>query len=270
MLIKCFAHICYNEQLKTMKHFYFIIFLFLFSGSYAQESSNKFSLELFNHQNIDKTLTPLVNSGPGLRIGYTKEILRDGDLKSFAITGAFAIPKSDIEKSRKSIIGSLKASFDQQKQIKKSDFFIGYTALISYRDGFYKTIDQSHLYWANFFGGGLSTSYRKVLNPSSKINVSFKLPLIGVVSRSYNDRLYKVENPSFGNILKLNHNNLKFGHVGNYFQPSAEIEYSRILSKKHTIGLFFRSEYLSTETTGSLAYKELQNGLGIRFTSTKY
>jgi len=252
-----------------MKVFYLLVLTCFSLQAFSQESSNKFSLELMQYQNIDKTLIPLKNTGPGIRASYIFEKLNGDDLKTFSVSLAAANPKTDIERTRKSISASVYASFDQQKKISNSNFFIGYSASISYKDAFYKTVDETHLYWSNFLGGGLSSSYFQALNSSSKLSIRFKLPLIGLVSRSPEDRLSKFEDPSFSNILKLNQRDVRFTTVADYFQPTTEIEYRHNFSKRHAFAIFYRNEYLSTTTKGSLQYKELQNGLGVRLIAIK-
>jgi hypothetical protein len=240
--------------------------MFSIKPAFSQQSSNSFTGEIFSFQNLEKSLSPLVNLGPGIRLGYNYGNTAETTVNTYSLILAIANPKASVESSRRSIFGSITGSFNHLKKLANTELLIGYHFSASYKDGFYKNIDQSHLYWANFIGGGFSAAYVKKLNNSKSLSVDFKIPLLGIVSRSPDDRLYKVDDPSFGNVLSLNHQNLMFATVGNYIQPVAKIEYTTLINKSNSLGIFYRCEYVYSKTKNTSSYKEFQNGLGIHFT----
>jgi len=239
-----------------------------FSKCYAQQKHDQFSMEALYYQNIDKTLAPVRNTGLGLRVGYT--LIKDdiGHINTFNVNGMAAHVKSQIEGTRRSIIGNFQLLFDHKKKL-NSNFRLGYTFQALYKDGFYKNIDQSHLYWLNFIGGGLSTSYSIDLNTSSQLSLAFRLPLLGFITRNEEDRLYKLDDPSLKNIIKLNHRNYTFSTVTGFTNPSFEINYDYIFNSKYTLSIFARSEYTYFETSANVPYKEMQNGIGLRLKSSR-
>lgn len=248
-----------------MRYLLSCVLLLTISESFSQQTSSGFSLDVLHFQNIEQSLIPLKNSGLGLRASYQLERREQRSLRSMQIDITAANPKSAVERQNKSLFGSLSADFTRKFKVKRSDFYLGYIALLSYRNGFYKAIDQSHLYWTNFLGGGLSSSYLKTIDQSSEILISLKLPLFGLGSRSPEHRLYKVDDPSLSNILTINHSNLRFHTLGTYFQPTVEVEYRRHFAVNLDFGFFLRHQYLSTtNNSGSSPYKEIQNGCGVK------
>lgn len=250
-----------------MKFVLLSTFFFFSLGSYGQVISSGFSLEGVRFQNIDRTLGSLRNSGPALKAAYKLEQRAESGLKSFEVSITAINPKSSVEIRRKSIVGNLTARFDRQFQINQSDFYLGYNGILSYRNGFYKALDQSHLYWNNFAGAGFTTSYIRMLNKSSELLATFRLPVIGLKSRSSEKRWNKVDDPSFSNLLRINHSNIKVQTLASRFEPEAEIEYRRQLSLAWDLGLFYRQSYLLSNDHNS-SYKEIQSGIGVKFILT--
>jgi len=242
----------------------FIFFLLVSFNALSQDKQNQFSVQLISYQNQDKTLGPLVNNGPAFSVGYIRQHIVKEKIGTLKFRFGLASPKSDIEAGRKSVTGNFVVSYGKQQKTGDSGFFLGYSLLASYRSGFYKILDQSHLYWINFGGAALSSSYKKNIGGHSSLYICMELTALGIISRSLSDRLYKVDDPSFSNLLKVNHSSLRLGHIGNYLNPTTELGFISVISDRFSGGIFLRNEYLSSDTKGSLRYQEVQNGAGIR------
>ncbi|WP_256003335.1 hypothetical protein [Pedobacter deserti] len=232
------------------------------TDGFAQQRKFSLDLEAAHFQNVEDNLVPLRNVGPAVHIGVAYSIERFESIDLFRLSSTLTLPKTAIENVRESYTGKLSLSYDRLYNIKEK-FFLGFSINADYRDGFYKAIDQSHLYWTSFLGGGLSGDFKQRVGNSANLTMHFNIPVFGLVSRPAIDRYYKVDDPSLGNLIKLNHSNYSFALANQYINPKLEVMYDFKVATGVAMGLFLRSQYLKTVPKNSGRYEEFQNGFGI-------
>ncbi len=142
---------------------------------------------------------------------------------------------------------------------------LGSLLTANYRLGYYPVWDDSHMYWSNFIGAGLTTRLIKTVGDRKLYFVQFTLPLAGAISRPQSHRDYKIEDTAIGNIVKLNHQNLQLATLNRHLNPVVEAGCQLKFSEKFSTAYFYQLSYVYMKASYSGAYQELQHRLGIKF-----
>jgi len=133
------------------------------------------------------------------------------------------------------------------------------------RPASYALWDDSHMYWTTFSGLGAQGIARKEMSERKVFFAGFSLPLVGIISRPPIYRENKMEDTSFGNLMKLNFQDPEFTYVLNFFNPDLKAGFELSISKKFSLAFFLHFEYLSANASYSEKYREVRKGLGIDF-----
>ncbi len=144
-------------------------------------------------------------------------------------------------------------------------FYAGGNLQGDFHPVYYPLWDDSHMYWASFSGLGAQCLARKQMNERKVFFAGFSLPLLGFISRPPTYRENKMEDTSFGNVVKLNFQDPEIAYVVNFFNPDLKAGFELFISEKFSLAFCLHFEYLSAITSYSEKYREMRKGLCIDF-----
>ena len=190
----------------------------------------------------ENDLVPLTHTGYllGLEFGRDKEI---GNMRSYNFGFDYSRTKTGYESLPAAVNIRLYYHDAYLFRINDGDdlkWYVGPGAKINYHVSYYPMWDDSHFYWANdlSFGGNTILSYQ-----TKNGNVwtgSAALPVFSILSRQASVRDYKIDDLSFGGIMKSFHNNLTAGSLGTVFYLNMDIEYRYRISGKTEQGIGYK------------------------------
>ena len=144
-------------------------------------------------------------------------------------------------------------------------FYCGGNVQGDFHPVYYPLWDDSHMYWTTFSGIGAQCLARKQMNERKVFFAGFSLPILGLISRPPIYRENKMEDTSFGNVVKLNFQDPEAAHPVNFFNPGIKAGFELFISEKFSLAFFLHFEYLTANTSYSEKYREMCKGLCIDF-----
>jgi len=255
---------------KTIKLILFFIFIVIGKIIFAQNNvKNNFiiSLQPTYYQIKENNINGLVHANIGYKLDLYFEKYKNRLLNTISISGSYMRPKTKYENSISSVFAGIKLQYDllyQINQLGKQNIFVGGLIKADYKLAFFPSWDDSHLYWANFFGFGLKSKFEKNINDNKTFICSVEIPILGLVSRPETYRYYKIEEVSFKNLISKNHSQLKLSTFNNYFEANAALGINYKITNKFAVGFQYNIEFARIKTNYSQPFFVLQQGLGLK------
>jgi|GEM_PF-1568063 len=123
---------------------------------------------------------------------------------------------------------------------------------LKYNTSFYPNWDESHLFWANQLQTGVSSRIEYFLQTKPRsLFWDFNLPVIGLLSRPNIERNYKIDDFSFGGIVKAMHFQPQFIGLINNFQVHTRIGYNFPIGKKNQAHFGYQFDHIQVSTNYS-------------------
>lgn len=136
---------------------------------------------------------------------------------------------------------------------------------LNYNISFYKNWDESHLYWSNFFDMSLNQRFEYTMHNENKLIGRISIPVFHIVSRPEKIRDYKIDDLSFGGIIKNFHGRPELIFPNKASCIVTSIEYYTPHSRSIP-NLMYTFSYQSLETSYSSAILTIHHRLGLKWT----
>jgi hypothetical protein len=229
-------------------------------------SSHALGLESGLNQVKDKNLIPLVHSGLSIDILYEyHHFHRNYQEINFKI--GFSRLKTGQEDLAATADARLYVSYRYDFRINKLTrlrYLVGPQASLTYNVTVYPNWDESHGYWANYLSIGANNLLFFPLKNRKSLWFSLSLPVFSLYNRPDENRLYKIDDFTFGGIFKSLHNHLKPGFWNNAFFISLQTEYRfPVFSSKYE-AISYTIAYTRIKGKDGLPFSRLMHTLGIR------
>jgi hypothetical protein len=141
----------------------------------------------------------------------------------------------------------------------------GLGSFLRYNVSFFENWDESHLYWANSLGIDVTQRFALPVFRDAGLSGSVSLPVFLVLSRPARERDFKMDDFSFGGLLKSLHQKPEFRlpHRSTYVSGSLEYRVSR--EKQSRPALTYSFSYYSLNTSYSNTARSLRHHVGIKW-----
>jgi len=238
----------------------------LFSISQTKESTWSLSLEPMLYRNMETLILAKKNKALGMLFKGEWNKATISGIHRAGLAFIYARPKNEFEPANVTLAMNVDLKYSyliKLKSVEKAGLYLGGMAQADYKLAYYALWDDSHMYWADFWGIGFSSWLEKPLKERSGFIASFELPVFGLASRPPLRRDYKIDDQSFGGIMEMAHQDLKVVSPVSYFNPVLKFGIRLKYSDKFSTDFYYHFEYLNADISYSDEYKQLQHGLGI-------
>lgn len=185
------------------------------------------NLQLGLNQIKEMNLLPLVHRGKLTEISFETEKINN-TLRQFQFSLTYSRLKTDMEEMSKS--GNIKIGLEYSYNflIFKNNnlrYYLGPLALLSYSYMLYPNWDDSHGYWADYLSFGARNILSVSLKHENEWFTFLNFGLVSFFSRPEETRPYKMDDSSFGGILKALNSNIETGSINKALQINLRSEY---------------------------------------------
>jgi len=254
-----------------MKRSLFILFFLFGAGAFAQVSTDSFnrnSLQLIFgiNQLKEKNLHLKVHSGLITGISY-QHYLKSRNISDFDITLKWSRVKTAYEDLSATATAHLTGSYRYLFKIySKPDllYALGPETSIQYNVCFYPNWDESHLYWANHIDLCADNLLYYRVSESGMLLFDLKFSVFSAFNRPEYDRMYKIDNTSFGGIINNFHSDYEFGSIGKACQVAIHIEYQFLMHPKLAQAVCYSYRYLNLNGKESLPFQNNLHQVGFK------
>lgn len=250
-----------------------LIFLFLtFTVNlFAQETTpapkrSSFQLSYGFNQLKEENLHPKVHSGTITTFSYGR-YFRSRNISELEISLSYSRVRTTYENWSKTVNGRLEADYKYlftAVSRNKMVYSVGPEINICYNVNFYPNWDESHLYWANQLSLGVGNRFSYAISESQSLVFDLGFSLFSVFSRPIHDRQYKIDDTSFGGIVKSLHSNPESGSFGKSFRLSCNAEYRFHLNRKVSKAFCYTFDYVKADGENSSLFQNNSNQLGFK------
>ena len=133
-----------------------------------------------------------------------------------------------------------------------------------YNLSFYPNWDESHLYWGSSFNIGIGNKLNYQINDKQTLVIDLDISLFSVFSRPELDRQYKIDDISFGGIIKNIHSNLETGTMNKSVLATFQSEYQFRISKKITQAICYSYNYERLKSDEGLPFQGSLHQIGLK------
>jgi hypothetical protein len=186
-----------------------------------------FNLQFGMNQIKEKNLLPLVHKGTLTELSVETEKVKNS-LRQFQASFVYSRVKTNLEEMAKS--GNIKIGLNYSY-----NFLIYHTANLIYYLGpktslcysymLYPNWDDSHGYWADYLSFGLNNVLSVKREHEREWFTSLNIGLVSFLSRPDEIRPYKMDDSSFGGIMKALNSNIAPGSINKALQINFKTEY---------------------------------------------
>lgn len=175
----------------------------------------------------EMNLLPLVHKGFLTELSFETEKIK-GSLRQFEFSFTYSRFKTSLEEMSKSgnIMLGLNYSFNflifQKNNLR---YYLGPRASLCYSFMLFPNWDDSHGYWADYMSFGPNNIFSVSLRHESEWFTSLNFSLLSLFSRPEEIRPFKMDDSSFGGILKALNSNVEPGLMNRLFQINIKTEY---------------------------------------------
>jgi hypothetical protein len=250
----------------------YLMLLFLVPVLLRGQDSINSNFRLSVNPSVFQNKEPVMNGQANTCVGFTAQAGWERiNLKKthyVGLTIGMARPKSDFEPVHFSLLAGIELRYQYLKMVyekNSSRLHLGGLASIHYRLGYYPLWDDSHPYWATNISAGIALRYEKKFRERGIYFLSYEMPLIGLLSRPPLLRQYKIDDPEFGNLAGLMHQDMEVATVNRYIDLGLKTGFYLPYSGRFASEFYIFFNYLSLNTSYSKPYREIQTGLGITF-----
>ena len=253
-----------------MKKLFLLTLLMPLSLFSQKDSLNSYSLtvepQLF--RNAEELIITRKNSSSGYLFRFEWQHAKKSQIHRLSLSTTFSRPKNEYEPAHVSFWISPELKYTYLHSLKPFTFgslFLGANFQAEYQIAYYALWDDSHMYWADFWGIGLSSFFEKIKDDRKAYFASFEFPLFGGLSRPPVYRDYKMDETSAGGIMESLHQEIKPVTFLNYINPALSLGVRLKYSDHFSNAFYYHFEYIKADLAVSKPYKQLQHGIGITF-----
>jgi len=214
----------------------------------------------------EENLLPLVHSGFITTLSYDYRRSEE-NYQDFRFALGFSRIIADREDITKSANVPIALSYSYCVRVAEDQrftLFIGPHAKVAYSLFFYPNWDESHLYWTNSLSVGINNVFSYILPDDTKLFSRLSMPLLSLYSRPSVVRLHKIDDLSFGGIVKNLHSNLNSGFLDAAFAFHFDVEYQFPVFQTKTEVVFYSLDFIRTAKGDADPFTQLIHQLGLR------
>ena len=211
----------------------------------VKKKFNYLTIQAGIHQQKEQILAPLTHTGYLVGVNYSKG-REEGEAGRFTTGFSYARLKSKHEPLSADIALGLHFGYVYGFEVYHSDnlsICTGPYVKLAYNIGYYPMWDDSHFYWANTLSSGLQNVLIYTLKNSNQIVGTLDLPLLSLLSRPPEERLYKIDDLSFKGLVGNFHDNLRFGTLETVFLLDMTWQYRYSLGQKRRQSIGYTARY---------------------------
>jgi hypothetical protein len=255
-----------------MKSILIIVLSFLISYAFAQQKDeqpvkqNSISILTGYNQFKDENLHPKVNSG--LMIGaYFKHSEISKIISEYGAGLKVSILNTAYEGFASSaniqILGNYNYLFTVAEN-EKLKYYLGPNADLQYGASAYFNWDESHLYWANYLSAGVGNKLSYQFGDKT-LDFTLNIPVVSVISRPLNNRQYKIDNMTFGGIVKNLCGNLEGALPDKNFYVKAGIELETASHKNKSNSFGYNFKFHCMQANNGEPYQNIEHSIFYKF-----
>ena len=232
---------------------------------------NSFGLSLALNQIKEENLHPKVHRGVAYGLYYYHEKTKN-HLPCYELNFQFSKIKTVFEEASTTMNIQFAARYAYLINLQKNTqqhFYIGPELAANYSLNYYPKWDDSHLYWADDFALGVASKLKKQLSDNNVLTFDLGLSLFALLSRPEFNRAYKIDDVSFGAILKNMNSHFEAGTFNKVITLHFKTAYQFKISKKITQMLCFAIKYRRLKTADGKPFQNLQYSFGIHLVIKK-
>lgn len=261
-----------NIDIIVMRFFLTIILVSLVHLSFAQQYTdvpakhNSISIIPGYDQFKDENLHPKVFRGLTIGALYLHSSI-SRNISEYGAGLRISLTNMEYESFPSSahirILGSYRYLFAIVRS-ENLDYYLGPVADLQYGASAYFNWDDSHLYFANYLSGGIGNRVR-YRRGNKSFDLNLEIPLFSFICRPEPNRQYKIDDMTFGGILK----NLTGSPEGalpdkNLFvKTGLEMNFISRGRKARCVGYNFIYHYM--QATGGNPYQNMEHSISYRF-----
>ena len=228
--------------------------------------SKSFNIQFGINQIKELDLLPLAHRGALTEFTYETENIKKS-LRQFKFSIIYSRLKTSLEEMSKS--GNIRLGFNYSYNflvIKKNNlrYYIGPQTSLSYSFMMFPNFDDSHGYWADNFSFGPNNILSVSLKNKGEFFTSLSIPLISFFSRPDEVRPFKMDNSSFGGILKSLHSNIETGLLNKamHINFRAEYRFPVFVTKREAVT--FNMDIIRFSRKNEMPLLQIINRIGIK------
>jgi hypothetical protein len=206
---------------------------------------NNIKLDFGINQIKEENMHPKVHSGTITGLSYNRH-LKSKNISEFGINIRYSRAKTVYEDLSATVNAHIIVNYQYLfKTLYRAKFMyaVGPETYLNYNVSFYPNWDESHLYWANSFSLGASNKLSYQISKSNTLVFDLRFSVISIISRPEKDRQYKIDDLSFGGIMKDLNSNLEFCSVDKALLVAYQIEYQFHFSPKVSQAICYSYDY---------------------------
>jgi len=185
------------------------------------------NLQFGINQIKEKNLLPLVHRGTLTELSVETEKIKSS-LRQFQASFVYSRLKTNLEEMAKS--GNIKLGFNYScnfpiYQNSNLSYYLGPRTSLYYSYMLYPNWDDSHGYWADYLSFGLNNVLSVKREHEREWFTSLNIGLLSLFSRPDAIRPYKMDDSTFGGIVKALNSNIATGFINKALQINFKTEY---------------------------------------------
>jgi len=185
------------------------------------------NLQFGMNQIREKNLLPLVHRGTLTELSFETEKIKSS-LRQFEASFIYSRLKTNLEEMAKSGNIRLELNYSYNFLIYHNTNFIYYLGprtSLCYSYMLYPNWDDSHGYWADYLSFGLNNVISLRTEHERELFTSLNIGLLSLLSRPDEIRPFKMDDSSFGGIMKALNSNIAPGTINKALQINFKTEY---------------------------------------------
>jgi hypothetical protein len=253
----------------------FIFLLFIPVPAHTQNLSDPATFQSYDvlgialglNQIKEENLLPRLHSGLEVALSYDHRRVGD-DYRGSRVEIGYSIVSADPEGPAKSLNVSINASSTYGFSLIRSEqlnCFIGPALKLAYSFGGYPNWDDSHAYWANNLSLGVESTASYELGEDTRLFSTVSFPVFSFSSRPDVLRLYKMDDATFGGVMKALHSNVNAGSWNRVFGIHFNLEYQFPMFHTKTEAISYSLDYTRMSNSNALPYAQVLHQIGLRF-----
>jgi hypothetical protein len=139
-------------------------------------------------------------------------------------------------------------------------YYLGPVADLQYGTSGYFNWDDSHLYFANYLSGSIGNRIRFRMGNKS-LDFNLEIPLISCISRPDSNRQYKIDEITFGGILKNLSSNPELALLNKNFYVKTGLEMYFLFKDRKTRSLGYYLKYQFMQATNGNPYQSIEHSI---------
>jgi hypothetical protein len=255
-----------------MKVIFTLVLTFLVYPGLAQQNTavpvkqNSISITFGSNQFKDENLHPKVFLGPAIGSSFLHSRISK-NISEYSAGLMISVINTHYEDFPSAasilILGNYRYLFPVTGN-ENLDWYLGPAVGLQYGTNAYFNWDESHLYFANYLGGGIGNRIIYRMGDKS-FGFGLEIPLVSVICRPENNRQYKIDDMTFGGVFKNLVSNPELAFPDKNFYMKSGLEMKHVAKRGKTRAVGYNFMYHRIKATGGNPYQNIENTLSYKF-----